>query len=226
MTNIIQDNQGIIDKYDGDLIMAEFGAPVWYEDHAARCCRAALGMQRKLSQMRERWKAEGKDELYSRVGVNTGEMIVGNMGSEEVFDYTVMGDAVNLSSRLEGANKIYGTKIMIGYQTYLDVKDDFVIRQLDFLRVKGKNEPVEVFELVAERNDELSMSLRKTLEFFRVGIEMYRMRNFKQARDLFRQALQHEANDNPSQVYLARCEDFLNKPPRDDWDGTFTLTEK
>lgn len=226
MTNIIQENEGIIDKYEGDLIMAEFGAPVWMEDHAARCCRAALGMQAKLAEMRKMWKKEGKDELESRVGVNTGEMIVGNMGSQKVFDYTVMGDAVNLSSRLEGANKSYGTRIMIGYQTYLDVKNDFVTRPLDFLRVKGKNEPVEVFELVAESDDELSMSFRRALEYFRVGIDLYRIRNFTEAIDCFRQALEQEPNDSPSSVYLSRCENYLITPPEEDWDGAFTLTEK
>jgi adenylate cyclase len=135
MTRVVFAYDGIVDKYEGDLVMAEWGAPIWIPNHAAQACRTGLGMQKRLAELRVKWKAEGRNELYSRVGINTGDVIVGNMGSEEKFDYTVMGDAVNLASRLEGANKSYDTTIMIGKNTYDDVKDEFVTRPLDLLRV-------------------------------------------------------------------------------------------
>ncbi len=226
MTNVILDNDGIIDKYEGDLIMAEFGAPVYYEDHAARCCRAALGMQNKLKEMRVKWKEEGRDELYSRVGVNTGDMILGNMGSEDVFDYTVMGDAVNLSSRLEGANKGYGTFIMIGPETYKEVKDSFATRPLDIIQVKGKKLGVEVYELLAEHEHELSAEKLQAVELFKEGLKLYRKMKFEQALEVFNRALKICPDDSPSVVYARRCQEFIDNPPPDDWDGIWVLTEK
>ncbi|NQT34932.1 CHASE2 domain-containing protein [bacterium] len=226
MSQVIADNDGIIDKYEGDLIMAEFGAPLWFEDHAVRCCLAALGMQRLLSEMRRKWKTEGRDELYSRIGINTGEMSVGNMGSKQLFDYTVMGDSVNLSSRLESANKNYNTSIIIGYGTWLDVHESFITRPLDFLRVKGKNEPVEVFELIGEDESDLIQTKSKILEIYNQGIADFRNRQFEDAGKLFEKALEIDSQDGPSKVYYNRCEVLIAQPPAEDWDGAYTLTEK
>jgi adenylate cyclase len=225
MTNVILEQSGIIDKYEGDLIMAEFGAPVWFEDHAVRACRAALNMQKKLTLMREKWKAEGRHELRSRIGVNTGEMLVGNMGSEQVFDYTVMGDSVNLASRLEGANKNYGTSIMIGRGTWDDVHDKFVTRPLDLLRVKGKKKPVEVFELIAEPG-ELSTGKKEALEHYMEGMIAYRQRAFMEAGECFGRALSAEPGDGPSEVYHERASQYYLEPPPPDWDGVWELHEK
>ncbi|HHE46168.1 MAG TPA: CHASE2 domain-containing protein, partial [Bacteroidetes bacterium] len=226
MSQVISDNDGIIDKYEGDLIMAEFGAPIWYEDHAACCCRAALQMQAKLAEMRQRWRSEGRIELYSRVGINTGEMITGNLGSKQLFDYTVMGDAVNISSRLEGANKTYNSTIMIGHETWKDVNRQFITRPLDYLLVKGKSEPVEVFELLAEKSDGVSPVMYRVLELFNQGLEHYRRREFNEALQLFRQSLRVCPEDGPTQVYVKRCELYISQPPSDDWNGVWTLTEK
>ncbi len=226
MSTIILENEGIIDKYEGDLIMAEWGAPVFFEDHAARACRAALKMQEKLASMREEWRKEGAPVLYSRVGINTGEMIVGNMGCLEVFDYTVMGDAVNLASRLEGANKSYGTTIMIGPETAKDVEGIFVVRCLDDIRVKGKDKPVRVFELLAESNDSLSPRKQKAVAKYHEGLELYRNRHFNEAKMKFDEALKIEPSDSPSTTYLKRCEEYILNPPPPDWDGVFILTEK
>ncbi|RMI26255.1 MAG: adenylate/guanylate cyclase domain-containing protein, partial [Calditrichaeota bacterium] len=131
MTEIILNYDGIIDKYEGDAIMAEFGAPIYYEDHALKACHAALDMQARLRQISRRWRREGRPVLTCRVGINTGNMVVGNMGSRKVFDYTVIGDEVNLAARLEGANKAFGTRIMISESTYNVVKDEMVTRPLD-----------------------------------------------------------------------------------------------
>ncbi|MBZ0264677.1 adenylate/guanylate cyclase domain-containing protein [bacterium] len=226
MSTIILENEGIIDKYEGDLIMAEWGAPVYFEDHAAHACRAAIQMQLHLAEMRKQWKEEGRPELKSRVGINTGEMIVGNMGCLEVFDYTVMGDAVNLSSRLEGANKSYGTTIMIGPETYKDLNGAFVTRCLDDIQVKGKEEGVRVYELLAEFPEDLPESKHKALELYNEGLELYRNREFTAAKEKFLAALESDPKDSPSTTYIGRCEEYIINPPPEDWKGVFVLTEK
>jgi len=226
MSRKIVEHGGIIDKYEGDLIMAEFGAPIWASDHAARSCRAGLQMQQLLTELRLKWQSEGRIPLYSRVGINTGDMLVGNMGSDTVFDYTVMGDAVNLASRLEGANKAYGTTIMIGQGTWEEVKGSFVTRPLDLLRVKGKNEPVAVYELLAESRGEVSEAKLQALELFSTGLAHYQSRRFAEALALFEQALAADSKDEPSRTYIGRCRFFIAEPPGEDWDGVWTLTEK
>ncbi len=226
MTRVVFEYGGMVDKYEGDLVMAEFGAPIWTPDHAAQACRTGLVMQRRLAELRAKWKAEGRNELYCRVGINTGDVIVGNMGSEEKFDYTVMGDAVNLASRLEGANKEYGTAVMIGHNTWLDVKEMFVTRPLDLLRVVGKLEPVAVYELIAEKPEEVSPGKIKTVEIYCRGIELYRQRRFADARKLFAEALETDPKDSPSKVYVGRCDLYLSEPPGDDWDGVWVLHSK
>jgi adenylate cyclase len=154
MTEIIHMCGGIIDKYEGDLIMAEFGAPVFYPDHSLHACRAALRMQERLDVLRREWAGQGKPPFFLRIGVNTGEGIVGNMGSKTLFDYTVLGDAVNLCARLEEANKQFGTEIIISETTFLELPEDFVTRPLGELQVRGRSESVTVYELLAESDRE------------------------------------------------------------------------
>lgn len=226
MSRIILGHEGIIDKYEGDLIMAEWGAPVYNEQHSTLACRAALRMQRKLAEMREQWRREGHPALDSRVGINTGEMLVGNMGCLEVFDYTVMGDAVNIASRLEGANKSYGTKIMIGQETRDEVGDAFATRPLDLIRVKGRAEPVDAYELLAESEDELPPALRETLPAYEAGMRAYRARDFAAAEREFSRVFERVPDDGPSRTYLERCRQFIVEPPPEDWDGVHALTEK
>lgn len=226
MSRVVSENDGMVDKYEGDLVMAEFGAPIWNPDHAVQACRTGLVMQKRLAELREKWRSEGRIELHSRVGINTGDVIVGNMGSAEKFDYTVMGDAVNLASRLEGANKEYGTTIMIGHNTWLDVKDKFVTRPLDLLRVVGKLEPVAVYELLAERIDEVRPEKLKAVEIYCQGIEIYRQAKFAAAKDIFLKALEADPTDKPSKVYYERCDLYIANPPPADWDGVWTLHSK
>lgn len=226
MTNIVLEHNGIIDKYEGDAIMAEFGVPVPYEDHPQVACRVALRMQEKLRELREKWKNEGKPELEARIGINTGEVIVGNMGSETVFDYTVMGDHVNLGSRLEGANKQYGTFIMISEFTHEYVKNDFYTRPLDLIRVKGKNKPIEVFELIAERTQPLSSGYLEMLSVYKQGMEAYRQRRWSAAIQFFEHCLSLVPDDPPSRLYRKRCLEFKVNDPGEEWDGVFTMTTK
>ena len=226
MTDIVLENDGIIDKYEGDAIMAEFGMPVYYEDHARHACETALEMQKKLDALRKKWKKEGKPQLKARVGINTGEVIVGNMGSNTVFDYTVMGDHVNLGSRLEGANKVYKTYIMISEFTYEQVKDDFHTRPLDLIRVKGKNKPIAVYELIARKSERLPQHYIDFLEIYNKGIIAYKEQRWDEAIDLFEYALRVKSDDYASELYRSRCIDFKFKSPGPDWDGVMTLTEK
>lgn len=226
MTNIISKHDGIIDKYEGDAIMAEFGAPLPDDDHALKACYAALEMQEKLVELRVKWKKEKRPELYMRAGVNSGQVVLGNMGSESVFDYTVMGDHVNLASRLEGANKEYGTDIMTTEWTYELVKHEIIARELDLIRVKGKEKPVKVFNVMARKSTGISATMKKVLESYEQGLIAYRQQRWDEAIIYFKTALRSKPDDGPSQVYLERCEAFKQNPPPEGWDGVFTMKTK
>ncbi len=226
MTDIVLKNDGIIDKYEGDAIMAEFGMPVFYPDHAKHACETALEMQEELKRLRLKWKKEGKPQLKARVGVNTGEVIVGNMGSNTVFDYTVMGDHVNLGSRLEGANKFYKTFIMISEFTYSRVKNDFYTRPLDLIKVKGKSKPIAVYELIARKSEALPQFYLDFLSIYNKGIDAYKNQRWDEGIDLFEHCLKLKADDYPSELYRSRCIEYKFKSPGPDWDGVMTMTEK
>jgi len=226
MTDIVLKHGGIIDKYEGDAIMAEFGVPVSFPDHARAACQTALDMQQTLKVLRKKWKEEGRPELEARVGINTGNVIVGNMGSRDVFDYTVMGDNVNLGSRLEGANKAYGTKIMISEFTLEHVRDTFYTRPLDLIRVKGKTKPIEVFELLAARETNFADRFLELIDVYSHGIKAYRSQSWDKAIELFEHCLQLFPNDYPSKLYHERCLNYKFNPPGNDWDGVTTMTTK
>ncbi|MFC1724897.1 CHASE2 domain-containing protein [candidate division KSB1 bacterium] len=226
MTNIVLSYDGMIDKYEGDAIMAVFGAPIHFDDHPTRACHVSLDMQNELINLRKKWKEENRPELYVRIGLNTGPMVVGNMGAADRFDYTVMGDSVNLGARLEGANKQYGTNIMISEFTYEMCKNDIESRFLDLLRVKGKNLPVTVYEVLAKKNDGLSGDMKKIVELYNQGLEYYRSLDWDNGIKSFEEALNIDPNDGPSKVYLERCKQCKINPPPSDWDGVFVMTTK
>ncbi len=226
MTEVILKFDGIIDKYEGDAIMAEFGAPVHYEDHALKACQAALEMQHRLKRMNVSKFKDVVSQISCRIGINSGTMIVGNMGSKNVFDYTVMGDAVNLASRLEGANKIYNTRIMISEDTYKLVKDSVFARPLDLIRVKGRKRPVRVFELVGKKDDKISEQTKSMLPVFVSGVRYYHHRDWKKAEECFQYCLQMMPGDGPSQLYLDRVRQYSKTPPPQEWDGVFTMQSK
>ena len=226
MTDIVLANDGIIDKYEGDAIMAEFGMPVPFENHAHMACKAALQMQKKLYYMREKWQKENKPQLRARIGINTGEVIVGNMGSRNVFDYTVMGDHVNLGSRLEGANKFYGTAIMISEFTYDHVKSDFYTRELDLIRVKGKEKPIKVFELIASKEAALEQKFMEMLDVYAKGLIHYKAQEWDEAIECFENCLKLRPEDTPSTEYRSRCIEYKFNSPGPDWDGVTVMKEK
>ncbi len=226
MTNIVFQYNGMLDKYEGDAIMAVFGAPVSHGNHAHNACASALDMQEQLRKMRALWRKQGKPELYARVGVNTGPMVLGNMGSETRFDYTVMGDAVNLGARLEPANKEYGTSIMIGEETKNQAGETIITRKMDLLRVKGKTEPVNVYELVGLADRPLPDDMNRVLELFRYGFDKYLEQDWDAAINTFKKAVEVKHDDGPSRRYLSRAVLFKENPPGDDWDGVFTMQKK
>lgn len=226
MTDIVLEYGGYLDKYEGDAVVAVFGVPVDQTDHAERACMAALDMQKVLVDLRKKWSAEKRPAFEARIGLNTGEMIAGNIGGKNRFDYTVIGDPVNLASRLEGANKMYGTKIMVGEETYGQAKEKIVARELDFLRVKGKSRPVRVFELVGRRGDHFDEGLVAAFTHFARGLELYRLQEWHKAIAEFRRVLALNPDDGPAKEFLRRCDIFMQAPRPADWDGVFEMRTK
>jgi adenylate cyclase len=224
MTNKVFENEGLLDKYMGDAIMAVFGAPLDQPDHAHRACLTALAMMRELHRLQEKWKQEGRPVFDIGIGVNSGDMVVGNMGSEMRFDYTVMGDMVNLGSRLEGTNKEYGTNIIISEFTYEVVKDSMCCRELDGVRVKGKIKPVKIYELLGEKKDE--PAFKSMLDAFAKGLVLYREGKWDEAIAAFRSVLDIRPGDYPATMYIERCKNLKEHPPVEPWDGVFVMTKK
>ena len=218
MADIVLSEGGTLDKYIGDAIMAIYGAPAPLPGHAARACRTGLRMQRRLAQLNERWAELGRPELGMRVGINTGVPVVGNIGGEKRFDYTALGDAVNLAARLEPACKTYGVGIMIAEGTRQAAGDAIITRELELLAVYGKEEPVPVYELVALTGEELG-ERGELVEQFENGIAAYRNRDFELAQQYFRAALEIDENDRASMIYVNRCEQYMADPPPAEWDG-------
>ncbi len=225
MTDIILRHRGTLDKYEGDAIMAFWGAPLDDPDHALHAVQAALEMREFLAHLNERFKATGKPELVTRIGINSGKVVVGNIGSRQRFDYTVIGDEVNLASRLEGANKAYGTHLMIGERTRNLIGDAVMVRELDLIRVKGKRVPVQVFEVLSQSNGKDAVD-RERLELFASALEQYRRRNWNAAEAGFQAVLDNMNDDAPSQVYLERCRLYAKTPPPEEWDGVFSMQSK
>jgi adenylate cyclase len=224
MTNIVFKYDGLLDKYIGDAVMAVFGAPLDQPDHARRACLTAIEMMTELRRLQIKWKAEGWPEIDIGIGINTGDMVVGNMGSEMRFDYTVMGDSVNLASRLEGTNKEYGTNIIISEFTYEVIKEDFFCRELDAVRVKGKKLPVRIFELLGEAKDKAQW--QEFAAIFQHALELYRGGKWDEAIAAFNRVLGLKPDDFPSRLYIERCESLKETPPEGEWDGVFTMTRK
>lgn len=225
MCDIISHHNGTIDKFEGDAIIAFWGAPLDQPDHAKLSCFATIDMQKELVRLRQEWIKEGLPKVLVRMGVNSGPMVVGNMGSQSRMDYTIMGDSVNLAARLEGANKFYKNFSMISENTYKLAKDSLDVRELDTIRVVGKNEPIVVYDLL-DRKNETEGKMADMVEIYLKGLDLYKQKDFKSAITVFESAIKLFPQDGPSLTYIARCNTFLKNPPSDDWDGVFTHTEK
>jgi adenylate cyclase len=225
MAEIIFNKGGIIDKYQGDGIMAFWGAPIKKEDDARQACLAALESQKRLSELRGSFDKMGFPPLHARIGINTGEMVVGNMGSERRFDYTVVGDNVNLASRLESVNKVYSTNIIVSESVYLLTKDYFEYRELDVVRVKGKEQVVRIYELLGEKGG-LSDEKAKLFGIFEEGLSLYRKRKWDDAMERFGLCIKLDRKDGPSREYYRRCKRLLLRKSLKQWDGVYTIDTK
>lgn len=218
MADIVMREGGTLDKYIGDAIMALYGAPTSLPDHATRACRTALRMQRRLDQLNEVWGETDRPALAMRIGVNTGWPVVGNIGGDKRFDYTALGDAVNLAARLEPACKTYGVSTMISGATREAAGPAIITRELELLAVYGKEEPVAVYELVALAGEELGAKA-ELISLFEQGLAAYRNRDFELATPYFQAAAEIDPMDGPSLLYLERCRNFIVNPPPAEWDG-------
>jgi adenylate cyclase len=231
MTRLVFESQGTLDKYIGDAVMAFWGAPFEEEGHATKGCVSALEMMKHVRAMQKKWAAEGKPHLDIGIGLNTGVASVGNMGSVLRYGYTALGDTVNLSSRLEGLNKDYGTHILVNETTHAAVQGEgFLFRELDLIRVKGKFQPVILYELIG-REGETSVygdaqELRTRVDLFVQGRDLYRKRQWEPAQKTFQDILDKWPDDGPSRTYWKRCQEYLFEEPPSGWDGVFTMTHK
>ena len=214
MTEIILENKGLVDKYIGDAIMALWGTPVDTKDHAEKSCKSALNMIIKLEKLNKELTRKGIPTIEIGIGINTGPAVVGNMGSEQRFDYTAMGDSVNLSSRLEGLNKTYGTNIIISESTKKRLPDTFATRLIDKVKVKGKKEPVEIFELYSKNKKIDTINFEK-------GLKLYFKGEFEKAIKIFENC----KNDATAKIFIKRCKIFIESPPKE-WDGVFEMKTK
>ena len=236
MTDVLLENNGTLDKYIGDAIVAFYGAPIEVDDHELWACRTAIKMQENLEILRKGWREEGDrwpeivHNMQNRIGISSGQMVTGNMGSESRMNYTMMGDNVNTAARLESSAKQYGIYIQIADSTYQPIKDKLIVRDLDYVRVLGKEEPVKVWELISEVGKEPEQ-YKKILPAYNEALKLYQNQEWSKAIEAFKESDALEdmfpgRKTNPSRIYIPRCEHFQSSPPGDDWDGVWTLTSK
>jgi len=226
MSDVVLEEKGTIDKYEGDAIIAFFGAPMELPDHALRACLSAITMKRIEKTLNETIMKDGlsPSPLLTRIGINTGKMVAGNMGTGNKMNYTIMGNAVNLAARLEGVNKQYGTWILASDATIRETDNKILTRRLDRVRVVGINEPVQLHELVNTAEDATPQE-KQLVTVFHQALDYYNNRQWREAAQGFKQTHAIE-NGGPSAKYFKRCETFLKEPPPDTWDGVSNLTEK
>jgi class 3 adenylate cyclase len=227
MSDVILREKGTIDKYEGDAIIAFFGAPLDLEDHAVRACMSAVAIKRTEKELNKIILEEGLSSapLLTRIGINTGSMVAGNMGTENKMNYTIMGNTVNLAARLEGVNKQYGTWVLAAESTVREAGNRFLTRRLDRVRVVGIKEPVRIYELV-ETMDAAKDREKELIGRFEKALDRFEEQDWAGAADDFRSLAGLFPEDNPARFYLSRCEDCLKNPPGADWDGVFNLAVK
>jgi adenylate cyclase len=222
MNEIVFRNDGTLDKFIGDAIMVIYGAPVVYPEHAQKAVITALEMRKELKALQDAWKDKGGEVIDIGIGINTGDIVVGNIGSNIQTNYTVIGDEVNLASRLEGLTRNYpDVGIIISKATYNDIKDIIVARELDTIRVKGKLKPVTIYEPLGLIGEVDAEKIR-IINVFLSGLMLYRAKRWQEASNIFETIL----SDGPARMYYTRCQEYIAMPPRDDWDGVYTYKTK
>ena len=225
MTDIILKYEGTVDKFEGDAIIAFFGAPNPLVNQAEVACRACIEMQERLAVLRSKWKTEGKPELKMRIGLCTGPAVVGNMGSKNRMDYTMMGDTVNTAARLEVINKVYGSYTLVGDSTYKSAGDNIMAREIDSVLVAGKEDPVTIYEIIGYPED-VDGRMQETVNHYAEGLEAYRNQDWNRAQNFFNKALEATPDDGPSKTMLNRCNEYKVNLPDKDWNGVFTMLTK
>ncbi len=227
MVEAIFNHEGTLDKFIGDAIMAVFGAPLpLTQNHAWMAVKSALDMRRRLKEFNQSRIIEAQPLIRIGIGISSGEVVSGNIGSQKRMDYTVIGDGVNLSSRLEGVTKEYGCDIILSQFTYDLCGDRIWVRELDKIRVKGKHEAVSIYELIGDRNDGLEPNIAAFLHYYSAGRKAYMLRDFKSALNNFQEAEQLNSRDRAVEIYLKRSKKYLENPPPESWDGVHTMTTK
>jgi len=216
----------MLDKFIGDAIMAIFGIPEPHDDDEDRAVRTGIAMIRALFDWNKQRAAEGKLPVDIGVGLNTDVVVSGNIGSKKRMDFTIIGDGVNLASRLESACKTYGTRILVSEFTYTKLKGTYRSREVDRVVVKGKTHPVAIHEILDYHSEETFPHIVEVLSLFRNGLDLYRRKRFDEALGQFRQALALNPADKPSQLYVERCEHLKTTPPPEDWNGVWVMQSK
>ncbi len=225
MTDIILKYEGTVDKFEGDAIIAFFGAPNDLDNQAEAACAACIDMQKRLAELREKWRSLKKPELKMRIGLCTGSAVIGNMGSKSRMDYTMMGDTVNTAARLEGVNKVYGTYVMVSETTFSATFGRIAARELDSINVVGKKEPVKIYELLGYSH-EVDDDVKNMTDQYVIGLYAYKAQDWDKAIKFFKEALDIAPDDGPSKTMLQRCDEFKLNPPGKGWDGSFSMKSK
>jgi adenylate cyclase len=228
MTSVVFSNGGTLDKFIGDAIMAVWGnvRSFGMAEDAKNCARAALAMRRELQQLNQKWREEGRMGLGMGIGINQGEVIVGNIGSHQRMDPTVIGDSVNLASRLEGLTRVYGVDILVGAAAAELARDEVHLRSVARVQVKGKSKPVDIFTFVGSRNEEIDPEFLKWLETYEEGLEKFRARDFKEAKILFSRFLEFYPDDLLAKMYLDRALEYEQAPPDEAWEAIEVFEKK
>jgi len=226
MVDCIQREGGMLDKFIGDAIMAAFGIPVSHEDDEDRAVRSAVNMIRSLNDWNGRRLSEGEKPVDIGIGLNTDIVVSGNIGSPKRMDYTLIGDGVNLASRLEGACKQYHTRILISENTFKKLRGTYRIREIDQVIVKGKTETVGIYEVLDYHDEETFPNLMDVVNQFRSGLTLYRRGEWNRGIAAFREALKLNPHERLSMLYLERCKYLKQNPPGKDWQGIWVLTSK
>ncbi|WP_432811552.1 GAF domain-containing protein [Pantanalinema sp. GBBB05] len=227
MVDAVFTYEGTLDKYIGDAIMAVFGSPLPLEDHEWKAVQTAVEMRHRLAAFNEERTRQNYAPIRIGIGINSDEVISGNIGSSKRMEFTAIGDGVNLGSRLESASKQYGTDIVISESTYKPCEDRIWVRELDYIKVKGKTKPVAIYELVELKSVDIASELRHKIELYHQGLHYYRDRKFRKAINEFAAILEDiDSHDKAALLHMDRCQYWLQNPPSDDWDGSWTLTEK
>ena len=222
MTNIVLENRGTVDKYIGDAIMCFWGAPISDPEHIRLAVKTSVEMMDKMHELRLDWKVRGLPDIDIGIGINSGDVVVGNMGSHKRFDYTCLGDHVNLASRLEGLNKMYGCHIIVSENVYPIIAKDYVTRELDLVTVKGKKQPITIYEVIGKKVQ------KKNADFliaYNKGLAHFKKRDFKQAKTYFESALKSR-DDVHTKTYIDRCKGYAKTPPPKDWNGVTEIKTK